>query len=50
MLDADRDNDNDLSSHNDLQKSLLNDNISSLELETSGDAVADVRDMLDNKL
>ena len=32
------------------KKSLLDDNMSSLELETSGYAVADVRDMLDKKL
>ena len=46
LLDADKDNDNDLSSDNDLEKSLLNYIISSLELETRGYAVTDVRDML----
>ena len=34
-----------LSSDNDLQKSLLNGIMSSLELKTSGYAVADVRDI-----
>ena len=44
LLDVDKDNDNDLSSDNDLQKSLLNHIMSLLELETSGYAVTDVRD------
>ena len=42
LLDADEDNDNDLSNDNDLQISLLNDIMSSLELETRGYAVTDV--------
>ena len=50
MLDTDKDNDNDLSSYNDLQKSLFNDIMSSFELEMRGYTVTNIRDILNKKL
>lgn len=50
LLDTDKDNDNDLSSYNDLQKSLFNDIMSSFELEMRGYTVTNIRDILNKKL
>ena len=50
LLDTDKDNDNDLSSDNDLQKGLFNDIMSSFELEKRGYAVTNIRDILNKKL
>ena len=50
LLDADNDNNNDLSSDNDLQKSPLSDTMSSFELETRSYTGTDLRDMLNKKL
>lgn len=50
MLDTDKDNDNDLSSDNDLQKGLFNDIMSSFELEKRGYAVTNIWDILNKKL
>ena len=50
FLDADKNNDNDFFSENDLQKSLLDNMMSLLKLETSYYAVINVRDILNKKL
>ena len=50
LLDADNDNNNDLSSDNDLQKSPLSDTMSPFELETRSYTQTDLRDMLNKKL
>lgn len=50
LLDTDKDNDNDLSSDNDLEKGLFNDIMSSFELEKRGYTVTNIRDILNKKL
>lgn len=50
LLDTDKDNDNDLSSDNDLEKGLFNDIMSSFELEKRGYTVTNIRNILNKKL